>query len=736
MISRDNVVSLSGQKLGGQRVTLDSQTAALVGDCRLVVGDSLRRLLQAMFDRLDDALYETADKAESHNVQFRYLDAMRDMRKQRASIEAVFMGHALDYYDEFWRTGSIERKAAQGGVGAEPGELSLVGEDELEETLAINALVSKGESRFERQLGALKQRFGKVIGRPDLPDDENPVGPAVLADCFRRAIAELQVELAVRLVVFKLFDRQLVSHLGGLYDDVNARFEKAGILANLNLRVRRQQATTTVGGLTMPAVDPYAEPLPEGAELVGLLSNLLRTQRSANPLPLISLPVVPTADLLGALSNLQETTLKEGPTDLQALRDAQANVRETLLRSFGIGHGPNATRSLGGVDEDLIDMVSMLFDFILDDRNLPDAMKALLSRLQIPIIKLAIVDRAFFGKKNHPARRLLNNLAKAGTGWVDDGDRSPKSLYARVEAIVNKILAEFDTDPKVFEATNNEFEPYLETELRGAAVAEERIRQVSRGQEQLKVARSRVTDVIEKRIWSHAELPEVVKDILRSGWKDVMLLALLREGEDSPSWKKSVDVVDRLVWSVTPKATPGERQELLSAIPPLLAEIKDGLSMISFDTRRSNEMMKELQSCHIACLRGSAPPVPSGEPRVAEPPPVPAEAKANVVHDDEFNAQALGLPVGGWLEWLTEDGETLRGKLSWKSEVTGTYIFVNRKGMKIGEMSVADVAELLRSERAQILEQTEAPLMERALAAMVSALKQGQEGRQTAEVPA
>jgi hypothetical protein len=737
MISRDNVVSLSGQKLGGQRMTLDSQTTALVGDCRLMVGDSLRRLLQAMFDRLDDALYETADKAESHNVQFRYLDAMRDMRKQRASIEAVFLGHALDRYDEFWRTGALERRSGPAGAG-EPGELSLVGEDELEETLAINALVSKGESRFERQLNALRQRFGKVIGRTDVADDENPIGPANLADCFRKAIAELQVELAVRLVIFKLFDRQLVSHLGALYDEVNGRFEKAGILANLNLKMRRSQPTTTVGGLTMPAVDPYAEPLPEGAELVGMLSNLLRSQRSGSPgpLPLLSLPVVPTTDLLGALSALQQTALKEGPPDLAALRSAQANVRETLLQSFGIGTGPKASRAIGSVDEDVIDMVSMLFDFILDDRNLPDAMKALLSRLQIPMIKLAIVDRAFFGKKNHPARRLLNNLAKAGTGWIDDGDRSPKSLYGRVEAVVDKILAEFDTDPKAFEVANSEFEPFLETELRGAAVAEERIRQVSRGQEQLKVARSRVTDVIEKRIWSHAELPEVVKDILRSGWKDVMLLALLREGEDSPSWKKSVDVVDRLVWSVTPKGTPVERQELLSAIPPLLAEIKDGLAMISFDTRRSNELMKELQSCHIACLRGSAPPVPVGEPRLAEPPPVAAEAKAGVVHDDEFNVQALNMAVGTWLEWLGDDGQTLRGKLSWKSEVTGTYIFVNRKGMKIGEMSVADVADLLRGERGQILEQTDAPLMERALAAMVNALKQGQEARPMAEVPA
>jgi hypothetical protein len=738
MMSRDNVVSLSGQKLGGQRLSLDPQTAGVVAECRSVVGEHLRRLMQSMFDKLDDALYETADKAASHDVQFRYLDAMRDMRKHRAAIESAFSGHALDCYDEFWRSGPVERKSGSGPGTSEVGELALVGEDELEETLAVNAMVSKGENRFERQLGALRQRFARAIGREELTDDESPIGPASLADAFRRAVGEVQAELAVRLVIYKLFDRQVVSHLGGLYDEVNARFEKAGILANLGFRARRTPpgAQSPTAGITS-SFAAAVEELPDGAELVGMLSSLLSAQRALNPMsPMVSLPVVPTADLVGALTGLQQSAVEQTPTDVASIRKAQAGVRDALLRAYNIGSGPNATRTLGGLDEDVIDMVSMLFDFILDERNLADAIKALISRLQIPMIKLAMLDRAFFGKKSHPARRLLNSLARAGAGWVDDGDRSPKSLYGRVDAAVTRVLNDFDTDTTVLEQICTEFTQYLDTELRGAEVAEERIRQVSRGQEQLKVARSRVTDVIEKRIWSRAALPEVVKDILRSGWKDVMLLTLLREGEDSPGWRKTVDVVDRLIWSVTPKATPAERQELLSAIPPLLAEIKDGLTMISFDSRRSTEMMKELQSCHIACLRGSAPP--AGAPPVraeAAPPPLDAPTE-QVVHDDEFNAQALGLAVGTWLEWTAEDGQELRGKLSWRSDVTGTYIFVNRKGMKMGEMSVGDVAELLRSGRAQVLEAAEAPLMERALAAMVSALKQRQPGQQEAEVPA
>jgi hypothetical protein len=68
--------------------------------------------------------------------------------------------------------------------------------------------------------------------------------------------------------------------------------------------------------------------------------------------------------------------------------------------------------------------------------------------------------------------------------------------------------------------------------------------------------------------------------------------------------------------------------------------------------------------------------------------------------------------------------------------VTGTYIFVNRKGMKVAEMSVADVAQLLRAGRASVLAAGESPLMERALAAMVNALEQSKKGAAPAESPA
>jgi hypothetical protein len=363
----------------------------------------------------------------------------------------------------------------------------------------------------------------------------------------------------------------------------------------------------------------------------------------------------------------------------------------------------------------------MLFDFILDDRNVPDTMKALIGRLQIPMLKVAVLDRSFFGNKQHPARRLLNALARAAMGWVDDGDRSAKSLYGRIEAAVTRILSDFNDDVGLFAQVFDEFSTFVEREARGAEVAEERITQVTRGQEQLLIARRRVAEVLNDFRVAHPDLPSAVVNILREGWHDVMLLAFLREGEDSTAWKSAYAVVEELIWSVQPKTEPAERQRLLKAIPELLKRLRDGLNNISFDQHRSSQLFKDLQVCHIAALRGEHK---VGEPDVVDeviPEALQVEEEVEVIEDESFD-KAKALQVGQWIEW--QQGEDwVRGKLSWRSTVTSNCIFVNRKGMKVAEMTINDIAILFRGESARILEDLNKPLMDRALTAMLDALR-------------
>src|SRR3546814_17673226 len=79
------------------------------------------------------------------------------------------------------------------------------------------------------------------------------------------------------------------------------------------------------------------------------------------------------------------------------------------------------------VDEDAIDLVGMLFDVLLDERQLKGSARELIGRMVVPFIKVALLDRRMFLRKEHPARRLLNSVAEACEGNAGDtpAERTP-----------------------------------------------------------------------------------------------------------------------------------------------------------------------------------------------------------------------------------------------------------------------------------------------------------------------
>ena len=217
----------------------------------------------------------------------------------------------------------------------------------------------------------------------------------------------------------------------------------------------------------------------------------------------------------------------------------------------------------------------------------------------------------------------------------------------------------------------------------------------------------------------------------------MLLLNYLRQGADSKEWHDSLEMVDRLLWSVQPKSDYAERQQLLRGIPELLRNLRERLNSISFDQHKMARLFKELQNCHIGCLRGGEPNITQGagtqtapvkEIRFPDSQMVNADSRLNqeleeaAVSGDEAAQQARELEVGTWLEM--QDGPSkVRVKLSWKSKVTDTYIFVNRKGMKAMELTAAGLARRFREESVRLVEVSETPIIDRALDAMLTALK-------------
>ncbi|NJD07788.1 MAG: DUF1631 domain-containing protein [Methylococcaceae bacterium] len=736
----------------------------MINECRSLVADHLNRLLQGLFLRTDDELFKLSDKAESSTVQSMYFDAMRYVRKEKENLQNLCVQAFFEQYDDYWQSakrGRIQQPQRE----QQPSSLddfALVENETLEEDLAVNSMIQKGNNLFHAELFALGKRFGVLRNGSEESPEEIPVDPAALCRSFEKAIKPQTIELKVKLLIYKLFDGLVLSQCGPMYQDINSYLADQGILPTIAKRVRRSGSAaypsgeSGFGGETDSTEATYLEAFQSMQSLLdGWRSHLgLPTQAALTP----GAVYVNAGEVINALSLLQQPNLLPSTVGGDGEGSADA-LKAYLLSQLGKLSPDGQNRTVGRSEEDIIDMVAMLFDFILDDRNLCDPVKALIARLQIPVVKVAIIDKSFFSKKNHPARVLLNQLAQAGVGLDIADSSSENPVFRKIEEIVGHILHDFDQDIGYFSSLQEDFTAFLEKDVQRSQLAEDRTRQTTQSKEQLNLAKRKVAYEISVRLTGKT-VPTAAQSFLFNAWKDVLVLAYLRKERDPSDWRNALSTMDQLIRSVIPPTDAAGRQELVQSIPPMLRTIRGSLDAISFDPHQTEELLKDLESCHLICLKvtpGAEHQLQREQADVSIKDPELAEAIREVrcnlpdiddisVEEMELNGmaeeivleslqprsgigvdayfeKASAMRVGEWIEFTDEYKNASRAKLSWKSQVTGLYVFVNRKGVKVAEMKVNDLATRLRLGAARIIEGTTVPLMDRALSALMQTLK-------------
>ena len=759
-----------------------------------VRGTALKRiqgLVATLFENIDDALFDLAEKAENNAVQTQYFDCMREVRKKRQLVERMFQEQLSKIFNDF-AAGKLQPVKAEGGSHS-GGDLSLVEDTELEESLAIASTVAKAENRLSRLLFAVNQRLSVIRGGAKVEDSTNPIAPAPLCQAFRLAMREFDLNVQAKLIVYKLFDRYVMSGLDALYDEINAQLVQAGVLPQIrhmlpNAGGRGMRPMPAATGQVGPGgsdaqagdlVDNSYQAYPQNydpaaaqlqAEIYNTVRSLLASRRphvapgeqTGGYMPGMSLPSIAPTDLLSALTLLQNQAMMAQSHASTVADAAQAvqQIKQELLEQASKLHGEGKAH-VAGADEDTIDLVGMLFEFILQDRNLPPQMQALLGRLQIPFLKVALLDKHLFAQKSHPARQLLDTMAQACMGWSEESDRDHR-LHDKVKQTVESLLKDFDDDLGIFDRTRTDFEIFLESNKKRADLAEQRAAEATRGREKLHSARRISAREILKRV-EGKQLPDIVHNVLTRPWANYLVLTLLRQGEDSNEWRQALRFADEFVWSAEPKTTDAERTRLKGLLPPLEKNLRHGLATVAYHENDVKQLMHELNAFYGNILSGEQPSRASagvdeqGAPMldivskaaataaavdspVEEEIVLRAEAhehapEANYADDDECLKQAREMKVGTWVEFTDANtGAKERAKLSWISPISSKYLFVNRKGLKVSDKTMFALAAEIRRGGAVVLE--EVPLFDRALDAIVERLKAAHappEGEQPAQ---
>lgn len=721
----------------------------------------LKQNLQSLFDNADDTLFEMADRATSNAEQNAFFEAMRDLRLKRKNIERGFLQKVFEAFSTLNQYEIGKPQPALDAVSFD--SLSLVQNDELEETVALDAMVAKVMSRDAMALGHLTTRLNAVISKK-LDDKSNPLGPTLLSEYFLDACSGLGVEIKVKLIILKLFEKYVLGGCDQLYAEANQALVSAGVLPELKSAPPRRQQRPAATSHAHSAGDERM-PLLEGSdesvqEVFGALQDLLsqvrgsampRRAQVADALPITS------NDLMRLLSHMQQRTPMQVSLEDFDLRD---QLEQLLARASA---KTGKARVVGEVDEDVINLVSMLFEFILDDRTLPDSLKALIGRLQIPMLKVAVLDKTFFSRGSHPARRLLNEIASAALGWVDQDDAQRDSLYQKIEQVVQRLLNDFVDDPAIFSELLAEFMAFTGDERRRSELLEQRTRDAEEGSAKAELARRQVEQALNERLLGKT-LPEVVVRLLQEAWSKVLMLTCLKHGVDSDEWQAALQTMDDLVWSVSPHEDPEARLRLLELVPGLLKSLREGMASAAFDPFSTSEFFSQLEALHVQAFQRFKRATPETETAAAEdavhtdpseagielpllelptaeevedtPAMVevveeivllapgqtrPQEPDVVLPDDDEALLQVDSLRVGSWVEIQEDEEHKLRCKLAAIIKPTGKYVFVNRTGMKVLEKTRNALAVEFRRNAVRLLD--DALLFDRALESVIGNLR-------------
>ena len=600
---RENVVVL--REFERARKGLSPIESSVLVDSRDLALSRLTRSLSAMMDKAVDELFSLADKAAYHNVQSLYLEAMGQARDKRAEIEAEFKLQFTSIFDKEVKGGASAQQSASSSNSPEM-ELSLVEPDDLEESLAVGDIANKLRDNCGKELFALDKRMGVLLHDPELDYSNNPLSPEVIGNAFMAAMQILAVEVKVKLVFVTLFNKHMADAVQSMYQDVNQHLVDKGVLPKIRVGLKKRQENSGSGEMNGAAQSSGAGfNAPAGAGMgnanpgvFAALQQLLGFHNTAHGAPAqASLPATNNASVLNDLTRLQHGNLSAGSGTGGALDTSVTMAGSTnVLRD--IKTTEMASR-MGQMDAMTLDIVAMLFDYILDDRHIPDSMKALIARLQIPVLKVAMLDKAFFSQRAHPARRLLDTLASVAIGLDEDHD---EALYTKVEGLVQRILNEFDDNVGIFAELLEEFEAFLIEEKSKADDLTVRSAKTIYAQEQIEIAAVMAQDEIQRRMRDRP-IPKVIRTFLLNYWTTVLRTAYVKHGEDSEAWSSSLGMVEDLIWSAEPKRNTDDRKELVGLLPGLLKRLQQGMDQISMPTAERDEFFTQLVRCHAAAVK-------------------------------------------------------------------------------------------------------------------------------------
>ena len=245
-----------------------------------------------------------------------------------------------------------------------------------------------------------------------------------------------------------------------------------------------------------------------------------------------------------------------------------------------------------------IDIVAMLFEFILKDHQVPAEVRAQLGRLQFSVLKMALMDSALLTKKSHPARLLVNRIGSISVG-LQQIDPTGERISAEICRIVEELLANDSENPELFSKMLDQLDSFIARELLASNNKVEQAVKVVVHAEQRSHRLNHESARLEKMLEGIIITP-YLRRFLIDTWSHVIERVERNPTADSTRFRL---LVTNLLWSILPKVNRDDRSMLLQVIPVIVPVLREGMGLVAWLPEHQQELLNWLVDAHTTVMR-------------------------------------------------------------------------------------------------------------------------------------
>ncbi|NLR73739.1 DUF1631 family protein [Leeia aquatica] len=280
------------------------------------------------------------------------------------------------------------------------------------------------------------------------------------------------------------------------------------------------------------------------------------------------------------------------------MHDDQGQLRNLILE-----HRETLSDQVEEENEQMtIDIVAMLFEFILRDQNVPAEVRAQLGRLQFLVLKVALMDPTLLTQKSHPARMLVNRIGSISLG-LQQIDPTGERVAGEICHIVETLLSSDIEGSALFGTMLDELDAFIARELRSnepqvdsalAAVAQAESRTLQF---------ARITAMIGEALQG-VTIDQYLQEFLLNHWARAIEVA---GRTDATRARRFREAIPQLIWSIVPKVTESDRAALTAMLPKLIGTLRDGMLLSKSSKADLEQLMAWLFDSHKLALRSAVP---------------------------------------------------------------------------------------------------------------------------------